>query len=317
MIVLRPVFACAYVALLPGAGSLCAFRVVSFILGCMQLNVTTYYLADSAVHACDARVKIVLLAAYSITLFLVETWVGLGILAASLFAALALSRVPARCFTSLMLPVYVIMAFTMLFNGFSADVAQASVAASGLGNVSAGFLASVPPVPLLGSFGLVPAGFARGCFYAARIALLVIASLLVSFTTTSNDMTAALNSFLRPLRVLHAPVDDIAAVLSIALRFIPVLADELQRVHAAQWARCAPFGEGSLRQRLGAWQTVMIPLFVGLFRRADVLAVAMDARCYGAPETQRTSLAARSLGPGSAVALAIGLAVCVALAVWL
>lgn len=283
----------------------------------MQLSFTTYYPGRSVVHSCDARVKVLLLAAYSVTLFLVGTWVGLGLLAAALLAVVRLSGVPARCFTRLMPPVCVIMAFTVLFNSFAVDVAQVGAVAGGLGSVSAGVLGDVPPVPLVGSFGFVSAGFARGCFYALRIALLVIASLVVSFSTTSNDMAVALNSFLRPLRALGVPTDDIAAVLSIALRFIPVLADELQRVHAAQWARCAPFGEGSLRQRVRAWVPVLVPLFVGLFRRADALAIAMDARCYGAPGVQRTSLDQRRFGIRNAVVLAVGMALCAALAWWL
>lgn len=295
----------------------------------MQLSFTTYCPGSSVVHSCDARVKILLLAAYSVTLFLVSAWIGLGALAAALLALVALSRVPVRCFTRFALPICVIMAFTVLFNGFAFDVSQAAVSAAsggagnagsaggtvgGLGNVSAGIFAALPPVPLIGSFGLVPAGFARGCFYALRITLLVIASLLVSFSTTSNDVTAALNSFLRPLRALGVPTDDVAAVLSIALRFIPVLADELQQVHAAQWARCAPFGEGSLWQRVRAWQPVLIPLFVGLFRRADALAIAMDARCYGASDVCRTSLDQRKLGCRNVIVLAVGLLACAALA---
>ena len=124
--------------------------------------------------------------------------------------------------------------------------------------------------------------------------LLVVASLTVTYTTTSTELTDALGFFLRPLKRLGVPTDDIAMVFSLALRFIPVTAEEFGRVHDAQWARGASFAEGSLWERLRAWQTVLIPLFVGLFRRADSLAVAMDARCYGAPDVERTSLAPRA-----------------------
>jgi len=106
-------------------------------------------------------------------------------------------------------------------------------------------------------------------------------------------------------------------VFSLALRFIPVTAEEFGRVHDAQWARGASFAEGSLWERLRAWQTVLIPLFVGLFRRADSLAVAMDARCYGAPDVERTSLAPRAFSGRSGLVLAVGLLACVVLAVWL
>lgn len=284
----------------------------------MRINVSSYIPGTTAVHACDARVKIVLLAAYSVTLFLVSTWAGLG-LCLLLFAAIAVvSRVPLRRFFGLLVPVYVIVAFTVLFNGFTFDVVHATgQVQAALGDVSAGVFASWAPVPLIGSFGLVPAGFARGCFFALRIVLLVVASLVVTYTTTSTDLTNALGDFLKPLKRIGVPSDDIAMVFSLALRFIPVTAEEFGRVHDAQWARGASFVEGSLWERLRAWQTVLIPLFVGLFRRADSLAIAMDARCYGAPDVERTSLAPRAFSLSSGVVLAIGLVLCVALAIWL
>lgn len=284
----------------------------------MRINVSTYISGTSPVHACDARVKIVLLLAYSVTLFLVHSWWGLGLCALLFAAVLAASRIAPRRYFLLLVPVYVIVGFTVLFNAFTFDVGSASSAAhAGLGDVSAGVFADWAPVALAGSFGFVPAGFARGCFFAARIVLLVLASLVVTYTTTSTDLTAALGDFLRPLRRLRVPVDDVATVFSLALRFIPVTAEEFSRVHDAQQARGASFGEGSLWQRLRAWTTVLIPLFVGLFRRADALAVAMDARCYGVPGIERTSLDDRRFAPRSAAVLVAGLALCAALAVFL
>lgn len=280
----------------------------------MHMNISTYVPGASPVHACDARVKIALLAVYSVTLFFVDTWTGLAVCALGLAAVLAASGIGARRFLVLLVPIYVIMAVAVVCNGFSFDVANAGADPGGLGSVSAGVLAGMPNVPLAGSFGFVPAGFARGCFYAVRILLLVLASLVVSFATTSTDMTAAFACFMRPLRPLRVPVDDAAMVLSLALRFIPVMAEELGRLHDAQWARGASFGEGSAWQRVRAWQPVLIPLFVSLFRRADALAVAMDARCYGAPGVRRTSLAGRRFAPRSAVLLVAGTAACIACA---
>lgn len=279
----------------------------------MRLSIDTYCTGSSPLHACDARVKIVLLAAYSVTLFLVDTWTGLALAVLAFALAFAASGLPARRVFGLAVPVYVLAALVVVFNAFSLDVQQAASAA-GWGGVSAGVLAQAAPVPLVGAFGFVPAGFARGCFFAARILLLVFASLIVSFSTTSTDLTAALNDFMRPLRRLGVPTDDAAMVFSLALRFIPVTAEEFGRVHDAQWSRGAAFGEGSLWQRLRAWQTVLIPLFVGLFRRADTLAQAMDARCYGADGVRRTSLADRRFSLRSAFVLCAGLAVCALLA---
>ncbi len=285
----------------------------------MRLQVSSYISGTSPVHTCDARVKIVLLLAYSITLFLVGTWTGLGLCALAFAGAIATSGIAPRRFLGMLVPVYVIVAFTVLFNGFSFDAVQAAAAGApaGLGNVSAGVFSSWPPVVLVGSFGFVPAGFARGCFFAVRIVLLVLGSLVVTYTTTSTELTNALGDFMRPLRKLKVPVDDVATVFSLALRFIPVTAEEFGRVHDAQMARGASFGEGSLWERLRAWQTVLIPLFVGLFRRADSLAIAMDARCYGAPGVERTSLEDRSFKARDIAALVAGACACVALAVWL
>ena len=283
----------------------------------MRINVSSYIPGTSPIHACDARVKIVLLAAYSVTLFLVDTWAGLVLCAALFASAAASSGSPLRRFFALLVPVYVLAAFAVIFNGFAFDVGQAAPgAAPPLLGQEPGLFGSLPPVALVGSFGLVPAGLARGCFFAVRIVLLVTASLVVTYTTTSTALTDALADFLRPLRRLRVPVDDIAMVFSLALRFIPVTAEEFGRVHDAQQARGASFTEGGLWERLRAWQTVLIPLFVGLFRRADALAAAMDARCYGA-QPHRTSLHDRRLAGRSLAVLAAGLALCIAVAVLL
>lgn len=244
----------------------------------MRIPVSTYIPGTSPVHRADARVKIALLLAYSITLFLVDTWAGLAICAAGFGVALAASRISAGRCLALGVPVYVLAAFTALF------------AAAG------------------------PVGLERGCFYAARIVLLVAGSFVITFTTTSTQLNDALRSLMRPLGAVGVPVGDIATTLSLALRFIPVSAAELAQVHDAQLARGASFGAGGLWARLRAWQTVLIPLFVGLFRRADVLAVAMDARCYGAPGRARTSLSHARFTRGSAAVLVAGLAACTALA---
>ena len=246
----------------------------------MRIDVSTYIPGTSPVHRCDARVKLVLLFAYSITLFLVDAWWGLAVCAGALAVALAASRIPpARCL-ALGIPVYALAGFTAVF-------------------------AAVGPV-----------GLERGCFYAARIVLLVLGSFVITFTTTSTQLTDALRGLMRPLGALRVPVGDVATALALALRFIPVTAGELARVHDAQLARGATLDAGTLRERLGAWRSVLIPLFVGLFRRADALAVAMEARCYGAPGTRRTALSRPGMGAANVATLVAGLAVCVALSVF-
>lgn len=283
----------------------------------MRITVTTYVPGASPVHACDARVKVLLLLAYSITLFLVGTWTGLALAALAFGAVLALSGVGFARVARLSFPVYVLVAFAVLFNSFSLDAfSLGQQNAQGLfSGVSAGIFEGAEPVRVWGSLAFVPAGFARGCFYALRIVFLVYASLVVSFTTASTELVAAFSSFMGPLRRFKAPVDDIATVLSIALRFIPVTAGELALIRDAQWARGAGFSQGGIVARLKAWQTVFVPLFVALFRRADRLACAMDARCYGAPGAHRTSLAGRKFRAADMAALLLGCAFCVTLAI--
>ena len=283
----------------------------------MQLNVNTYIPKDSCVHTLDASVKIVLLAVYSVALFLVETWAGLACLTLMFVACLWASKISLHSLIKIAIPVYVLAVLTIVFNAFAFDSVSGVQALSLAPQVYfgvPGVLGSTDPIPLIGTFCFTLAGCMRGCFYALRIVLLVFASLIVSFTSTSTELTCALASFLLPLRRFGVPVDDIAMVFSLTLRFIPVTAKEFVRVRASQASRGAAFDCGTLVEKLRAQVSVFIPLFVGLFRRADVLARAMDARCYGAPDVTRTSLVDTTFTKKSAIVLVFGFAVCIVLA---
>lgn len=240
--------------------------------------------APAPARSLDARVKVLLLFAYSAALFFVDTAAGMACMAALAAVALAAGRVSTRRVLALGAPAYVLAAFAVLFGSL--------VYVSGEG------------------VAFDVGGFFRGCMNGARIVLLLFASFAVSLTAASSELADALGSFLRPLRRFRVPVDDAAMVFSVALRFIPVTADELSRVRNAQLARASKLAGGGLIERLRAWSAVFVPVFVGLFRRADALAQAMDARCYGAPAT-RTSLRTRRMTPRSAATLVAG---CVLLA---
>lgn len=314
----------------------------------MQFRISSYISKRSPVHRVDARVKIALLATYSVLVFLVDTWVGMAMCAAVFATAVATSHIEPSRYLKPIVPVYVLAALTIVFNGFSLNASDAAAtfhlalessdgaslataaasAASGApslqgapavapGLAPASWILGLAPVPLAGSFGIVPTGVEKGLFFAVRIILLVAASLVVTYTTTSTQLMSALGSFLEPLRRLRVPVDDIATTFSLALRFIPVTAEELGRIHDAQLARGASFEDGGMWQRLRAWQTALIPLFVGLFRRADVLAIAMDARCYGTPGASRTELNRPVLSARDASLLAIGVIAAATTAVFL
>ena len=263
----------------------------------MKLSGSTYVAVSSPIHACDARVKTALLFAFTICVFFATTWAGLAIFIVTLGAVMLASRVPLRRYFGILIPIYVLMGFSVLFNMFAwaSDASDVLVA--------------------WGSVAVVADGLQRGVFLALRMLLLSLGSMVVCFTSTSTELTAAFGWILRPLRVLRVPVDDVTTVFSIALRFIPLLAVEGERIRDARLARGAGF-DGSLADRLRAWGGVFVPVFVGLFRRADRLADAMDARCYGLAAS-RTSLARARVTPVSVATLVIGLALCVGVAVFL
>ena len=248
----------------------------------MRLQVSAYIPGTSPVHACDARVKVALLVVYTATIFWVETFAGMALFALVAVGAMVVSRIDLARLLRMGIPVYALAALTVAFAAFNPA-----------------------------------AGLAVGCLYAARIVLLLFASLLVTFTTTSAQLVAALTWFLRPLRAVHFPVDDAAMVLSLAIRFIPLTALEFCQVHDAQESRGARFASGGVMVRFAAWGNVFVPVLVQLFRRADKLSVAMDSRCYGAPDVRRTSLGGLRAGAASLAALVVGSVLLVSIAAFL
>lgn len=219
-----------------------------------------YVPVESPVHALDARTKMGLGAALTVALFLVRGFVGIGVIAALVAGAVWLSRVPWRVALRGVRAVAILLAFTLLAHAFTLDPSRS--------------------ILHLGRLGVDAAGLRDGLFFAGRIVVLVVGTSLLTLTTTPIDLTDALERLMRPLAAVGVPAGDIAMMLTVALRFIPTTAEEAERVVTAQQARGARFGEGGLLTRVRAYVPVLVPLFVSLFRRADVLATAMEARCY-------------------------------------
>lgn len=208
----------------------------------------------------DARVKLGLLVLFSIASFCMRTWAGLGLCALVLLAVVFISRISFKQYLKTLIPALAILAFIWICNSIPFDLERSM----------------------------------NALMYVVRISLVIVASFVITFTTTSTQLTDALSRILRLLRALRVPVDDVAFTLSLALRFIPLVFEQFAQIKLAQTSRGASFEVGSLWHRLRTWMVVMIPLFVGFFRHADTIAEAMDARCYGARE--RTSLNASVLG---------------------
>lgn len=309
----------------------------------MTTAVLTYLAGDSAVHRLDARVKLALAVAFSITLFLVDTLLGIVAAAALFLMALGASTVPPTRVLGMAWPVYVLAAVALLANA-APDIAAAfggadsgavctilpagedftgTGVAAGSGGASAagaslsGFVTCSAPTPGVALTAAVRSGWPMGVLIAARIVLLAWASILLTLTTSSEALTAALRWVLTPLRVLHVPVDDVAFTLALALRFIPLIAQQFERLRAGMWSRGAHLGSGGLGQRLRAWGNIFIALFVELFRQADRTATAMDVRCYGQGDRPRTNLARLHCDGASAAVLCVGLLCCVLLAIFL
>ena len=215
---------------------------------------------DSPVHRLEPRVKLALVACYTVIIFSSAGWSGLGLATALVALALALSRVPVRLALRGLRPVALLLLITVAMNALRWEPAD-------------GLLH-------LGSLDVSRAGLLTGLFFATRIILLVMGTSLLTLTTSPVALTDALSRLLVPLRPLRFPVDDVAMMFSIALRFIPTTAEEAEKIVVAQAARGARFDEGGVIQRARAWVPVLVPLFVNLFRRADNLAIAMESRCY-------------------------------------
>lgn len=271
----------------------------------------SYIAASSPVHDLNAQVKIILACAFSLAVFFVETWAGMLVVVATVAGAYLLAHVQVGHALRGLVPVLFILIFTIVVHAFSISLGTEGYGASS----QVGSLGLTQQWVIAGSFGVTFDGLACGVFFALRIALLVAVCSLLTFTTSMVALTDGMLKLMSPLRRLKVPVDDIAMMISIALRFIPTTAQEAQAVQLAQKARCADFEGGNVLTRTRAWVPVLVPLFVRLFRRADELAEAMDARCYSGGV--RTHAHEDACGAGDIAILVCGLILLAALCVFL
>ena len=258
----------------------------------------------------DARVKLVLLVVFSVAVFFVEAWAGLGLLLLFLLVAALLGRLPLGRLASMAVPVLTLLLFIVACNSLVNCENGTGLAA--FAGVSAGFAEGMAPLPLFGQMAFSPEGCMRGLFYLSRIVLVVWASFVLVFSTRATQLTDALTSLLSPLRFVRFPVKDAAMVCSLVLRFIPLAGESYESIRRAQVSRAATYDAGDLWSKVRAYATLFVPLIVTLFRQADRLADAMDARCYGKGE--RTQLNPVSLGASDVVVLVCGCTSLIALA---
>lgn len=217
-----------------------------------------YYPATSFVHKLDSRVKLLLLIAYITLIFVVKNFYGFLVVSLFLAFAIIFSKVPFPAILKSMKAILFVIIFTVILNIFFYQTENPTIL-----------------FWIISKEALIFSGF-----MALRLILLVVGSSLLSLTTTPVALTDGIESLLKPLKVIKFPVHELALVMSIALRFIPVLMSETDRIIMAQKARGADFDSGNIFKRAKALIPVLIPLLISAFNKAEELGDAMDSRCY-------------------------------------
>jgi energy-coupling factor transport system permease protein len=233
-----------------------------------DITLGQYFPENSLLHRLDARVKMILSFAFLIVIFMLKTYLQYGILMATIFVLIMLSKVPLSLYLKSLKPMVILIIFTGVINMLMTD-----------GRV----------LYRLWVFTITYEGVQMAAQMLLRIVLLVVVSAVLTYTTSPIVLTGALESLLKPLKIFKFPAHEVAMMMTIALRFIPTLIDEADKIIKAQTSRGADFSTGSPITRAKALVPVLIPLFVNSFRRADELAIAMEARCYNGGDG-RTSL---------------------------
>jgi energy-coupling factor transport system permease protein len=224
-----------------------------------DLTIGQYLPLDSPVHRLDPRTKLLAVAALVTMLFLVQGFAGYGLVVAFLGVAVALSRIPLRYLIRGLRPLWPIILITLALHLFMTE-----------GRVLA----------YLGPLRMTYEGLTRGLLMTVRLLLLIALTSLLTLSTSPIALTDGIESLLKPFRRFGVPAHELAMMMTIALRFIPTLLEEAEKIMKAQMARGADFESGHLMQRAKNLIPLLVPLFVGAFRRADELATAMEARCY-------------------------------------
>ncbi len=225
-----------------------------------DITLGQYFPGNSIAHRLDPRTKILLVTLYIIALFSAKGLAGYLVMAATLAACVRVSHVGLKALVRGLKPLVVIIIFTGVLN-----------------------ICFTPAEHYLLEWGILrisAKGIQTALFMVVRIMLLVMGTFLMTYTTSPIRLTDGLESLLNPLKKVHVPVHELAMMMSIALRFIPTLIEETDKIMSAQKARGADFESGNIFQKAKALVPILVPLFISAFRRADELATAMECRCY-------------------------------------
>jgi energy-coupling factor transport system permease protein len=224
-----------------------------------DITLGQYYQTESTIHKLDSRVKLSATVLFIISLFCFKNPIGYLIAALFLAVIIRLSKVPFKFMVKGMKSIMILLLMTVVFNLF---------------------LTQGTPVITVWKICITKEGIVLAVTMAVRLTMLIIGSSIMTLTTTPNNLTDGMEKGLRPLKIFKIPVHEVAMMMSIALRFIPILLEETDKIMKAQLARGADFESGNLIKKAKAMVPLLVPLFISAFRRANDLAMAMEARCY-------------------------------------
>ncbi|MDE7287353.1 MAG: energy-coupling factor transporter transmembrane protein EcfT [Lachnospiraceae bacterium] len=224
-----------------------------------DITLGQYYQTDSVIHRLDPRVKLVTTICYIISLFIVDNFIGYSIAGLFLVLIIKLSKVPVKFMIRGMKSIIFLLIIAVGFNLFLTP-----------GETAVAFW----------KLRITWEGIRLAAFMAIRLVFLIMGSSVMTLTTTPNNLTDGMESLLGPLKKIKVPVHEISMMMSIALRFIPILLEETDKIMKAQIARGADFESGNLIKKAKSLVPLLVPLFISAFRRANDLAMAMEARCY-------------------------------------
>ena len=225
-----------------------------------DITLGQYFPGNSVIHRLDPRTKLIMVVVYIVALFMAQSWVGYGLMFLFLAWVVCISTIPPKAILRGLKPLVMILIFTAVLNLF--------------------FTREGTVLVDVWIITITTGGINRALMMMARILMLICGTFLLTYTTSPIALTDGLESLLGPLKALKVPVHELTMMMCIALRFIPTLIEETDKIMSAQKARGADFENGSLIQRAKALIPILVPLFISAFRRADELATAMECRCY-------------------------------------
>ncbi|EOS24536.1 hypothetical protein C806_02047 [Lachnospiraceae bacterium 3-1] len=228
-----------------------------------DITIGQYYPSNSIIHKLDPRVKLMGAFVYVLSLFIFRGIAGFAAVTIGLAVLIWFSKVPFRYMVKGLKAIVVILAITAIFNLF---------------------LTPGKPLVSFWKFRITQEGLKSAAFMMVRLTYLILGSSVLTLTTTPNHLTDGMEKSLRPLNKIGIPVHEVSMIMSIALRFIPILVEETDKIMKAQLARGADFESGNLIKRAKSMVPLLVPLFISAFRRANDLAMAMEARCYNGGE---------------------------------